>query len=65
VDRELIEYWGGSNIGSIAVLGILFVLFLTFQDAPVEQEVCSELLLIYLFIYLFVVPGIEPRTLHM
>jgi hypothetical protein len=53
VDRETLEYWGGNNIGSIAVLG-MFVLFLTFQDALVEQEVFSELLFIYLFIYLYI-----------
>jgi hypothetical protein len=49
----------------LAVLEILFRLFLTFQVAWVEKEVCSELLFIYLFIFLFVVPGIELRTVHM
>jgi hypothetical protein len=48
----------------LAVLGILFRLFLTFQVAPVEQEACSELLFIYVFIFLFLVPGIELRTIH-
>jgi hypothetical protein len=48
----------------LAVLGILFRLFLNFQVAPVEQEVCSELLFICLFIFLFVVPGIELRRVH-
>jgi hypothetical protein len=49
----------------LAELGILFKLFLTFQIAAVEQDVCSELLFIYLFIHLFVVPGIEFRIVHM
>jgi hypothetical protein len=65
VDRETTEYWGGSNIESISSFRDLFKLFLIFQVAPVEQEVCSDILYTYLFLYLFVVPGIELRTVHM
>jgi hypothetical protein len=44
---------------ALAVLGILFRLFITFQIAQVEQDDCSEFLFIYLSIFLFLVPGID------
>jgi hypothetical protein len=46
VDRETLEYWGGSNIrNSFCFRDPVYVVF-DFQDALVEQEVCSELLFI-------------------